>query len=755
MAIFYIDPVAGNDANTGVDWANAWKTFASGPTAARIAPGDEMRIAKSPDPTNVGTATWTNQKRGNSITFSSAPTKQIDTCQAGWVTLGAGATVTNAQATTFMMYGTADGTGAALQVVTAASANGAYKNLGSTQDFSAHQQVSFWFRSSAAFDCTGAQNLTVRLCSDTAGVTVVDSLVMPKWNYTANSWYPIVIDKGSALGASIQSVSYVTTNTTTQTFYFAEMFASPAAGLTLQSLIEDNESSWYAIRSIRGADVWLISGYTPTTSTGGQGNASYIDAAWVGTTATFTTRKRETLKAFTSAGPAATVWCIINEAGIWSYPTKTINQYSFGWNTATNTRDGFTYADGLNQGTFMDMVSRTGWRIENFVAVRWSNVILNNISGVEVNNFALVACAGGLNLSAITSSSTISDFNRSTEILFYTGCASGIAITFGTGSGLVNDRFTFSIGKFWGNNGSIAVNNLTNSTITVSKIITGAGTTSAAIINSGAGSNNIITVTLTDGSKSFAAPLGYGSTSALYTISEPSRYMLDTVTGAPIAFSQISNAIVDVGTYSGVGPLVSSITNGSSSNVVRCVNNNSAMTGDAKWFSGQISTANSYLNIHDYGGPGFAAVFVGTSNNSGNGQYGKFELQVGTVNTPGSKAWAYSLAGLSYSNMGYTHSLKLASVAAEANKLITVTCYVRKSTTEQTAGIRVPAVFLPGYTSDITTSFSAGAGSWQQLTLTFTPTADCVFDLEAWVKTTTGLVSPLVYWDDLSITQAP
>lgn len=44
----------------GSSWADAWQTITSGATAARIAPGDTIRVAKSPDPVSVGNATWTD-----------------------------------------------------------------------------------------------------------------------------------------------------------------------------------------------------------------------------------------------------------------------------------------------------------------------------------------------------------------------------------------------------------------------------------------------------------------------------------------------------------------------------------------------------------------------------------------------------------------------------------------------------------------------------------------------------------------------
>jgi hypothetical protein len=51
----------------------AWKTITSGALAARIAPGDTIRIQKSPAPTSLGNATWTNE----SFSAQTIPTKAI------------------------------------------------------------------------------------------------------------------------------------------------------------------------------------------------------------------------------------------------------------------------------------------------------------------------------------------------------------------------------------------------------------------------------------------------------------------------------------------------------------------------------------------------------------------------------------------------------------------------------------------------------------------------------------------------------
>ena len=63
MPTYYIDFEGGNDANAGTSFATRWKTITSGATAARIAPGDEIRVMASPDPTSIGSATWTGGGR--------------------------------------------------------------------------------------------------------------------------------------------------------------------------------------------------------------------------------------------------------------------------------------------------------------------------------------------------------------------------------------------------------------------------------------------------------------------------------------------------------------------------------------------------------------------------------------------------------------------------------------------------------------------------------------------------------------------
>ena len=72
MATFYLDQDGGNDANTGLSFAQRWKTITLGATAGRLAVGDTIRIMASPDPTSIGSATWTGGGRPASIAIQSS-----------------------------------------------------------------------------------------------------------------------------------------------------------------------------------------------------------------------------------------------------------------------------------------------------------------------------------------------------------------------------------------------------------------------------------------------------------------------------------------------------------------------------------------------------------------------------------------------------------------------------------------------------------------------------------------------------------
>jgi len=338
MATYYLDYENGNDANSGADWANAWKTITSGATAARIAPGDTIRIAKSPDPVSLGiTATWTNLSK--TVTLASALTLEVDDCDSGWVAANS-STVTHPTAT--RKEGSAHVTVTKSSYAT--STRYAYKALAGSTDFSGYDALTFWVRNDAAI--ADGNRWVICLCSDAAGATPVDSFSIPAIPST-NRWLPLTIAKsgGGNLGAAIQSVAiYTGTSAPTggQDLLVDNINACTYGGFSLQSLVSKSSSAaydaaetWYGIQSIVGTTVMLdLDTNTLATSTRG----------YSGTTETVTTYRRETIK---TAMVAASTTAVqeVQDSGTLAGGNIT---FSGGWDTGTSTQTGMTLFDGLN-----------------------------------------------------------------------------------------------------------------------------------------------------------------------------------------------------------------------------------------------------------------------------------------------------------------------------------------------------------------------------------------------------------------------
>lgn len=91
MATYYLDYEGGSDAGVGTSFATRWKTLTSGATAARIAPGDTIRIMGSPAPQSLGiNGTWTSSSLAatKSITSSTNASPIVITLASHGYTTG-------------------------------------------------------------------------------------------------------------------------------------------------------------------------------------------------------------------------------------------------------------------------------------------------------------------------------------------------------------------------------------------------------------------------------------------------------------------------------------------------------------------------------------------------------------------------------------------------------------------------------------------------------------------------------------------
>lgn len=268
--------------------ADAWKTFATGATAARIAPGDTIRVMASPDETLVGNATWTYLSK--TVTLAGAVTANISDCETAW-TASANATATTSTAQF------KENTKSANLAIAGAFTTGlcAYFATG-TLDLSGYQQVSFWVYSSAAVT---AGTLSLRLCTDTAGAVSVHTIAIPAIPMTSR-WVPVVVDLGGALNSAVASVAlYQDTDIAAVTLNIDNIIAckssSSADSLNLTSLIGKVwNGSWVASTTYSANDIRIPTqpnrnGYRYKVTAGGGGAAGPSEPTWpqeVGVTVT-------------------------------------------------------------------------------------------------------------------------------------------------------------------------------------------------------------------------------------------------------------------------------------------------------------------------------------------------------------------------------------------------------------------------------------------------------------------------------------
>lgn len=351
---FYIDYENGDDANAGDSFAagHPWKTITSGATAARIAPGDTIRIAKSPAPTPLAgtTATWTNLSK--TVTLNTAETANIEMCEADW---------TEVNATSSDKIGTdwKEGTYALKMVEDATPVNDEvqcysdlYTHDTTVHNLSGYQKISFWIKNEVAIL---ANQLEINLCSNADGTGDVDTFAIPAIPLSGQ-WVPLTIARtgGGNLGSAIKSInisngSNTTEYTASKYVYFDNIIACTTNGLNLQSLISKNANEqsstasanasegWYGIQSINGTTVLLDNG-AATLANAGRGYST------TGTSPeTVNTYKRETIKTTMKSGAADIVQEIMDSG---TYGNNI--QFQGGYDTGTGEQTGETFFDGLN-----------------------------------------------------------------------------------------------------------------------------------------------------------------------------------------------------------------------------------------------------------------------------------------------------------------------------------------------------------------------------------------------------------------------
>ena len=357
--------------------ADAWLTIGSGATGARIAPGDFIKIKKSPDPISLGSCDFTNDSA--TLTLPSASTLTVDRCEDAWT---ASANVTCTQESTIKN----EGSYAAKAAVATAFTTGlvAYKNLASPLDLSGYTGITFWFRCSA----TRAAGYYSLVLDDTDGcVSPLETISFPGV-YASLIPITLTFSDPSALTA-IRSIGIVA-NTDPGTDQLIIDNIEACNSLSLQSIVGKNieGDSFYPIKSIVGTTVILKSKYSGTTETA----TGYLRDATV---------------------IIPTTGSIQDSGSVGSLIT-----YSGGWNFTSGLQDGITLVrPTVSSGYITASAERSYVKIEKFYGCLFNGSFINASASYPMKNFELdyvgaYGCLGsssGHGFSLLTGSFNISN----------------------------------------------------------------------------------------------------------------------------------------------------------------------------------------------------------------------------------------------------------------------------------------------------------------------------------------------------------
>lgn len=764
MTVWYIDPENGTDASASAGNGDSFATRRKrldNLVAAALAPGDEVRVMASPDPTSLGiTGEWTggpllatknivsstnatpivltvtshgyttgdtiyvtahgtntnangcweitvidantfslqnadgSDSVGNGIGGASGTVRKINSSRvmlasaltaniacfgnqgsAGKAQWTAAANVTTAVSTDFK-----EGYSSASVAVAAGFTTGlaAYFPTG-TLNLSAYQQVSFKIKQTIGTVAVDG-DLTLRLCSDAAGVTTVHTIAIPGLGQL-NTWTVITVDLGAALSSSIQSVAlYVAVDRNAQTFLIDNIIACKAPGsadsLTLSSLIGKNAAgeTWLGLQSINGKRLMLdrhSNCYPIGASTGGGWGL------YGGDSGTVTAYKREPMIPGAMLGSASSQFWTVQDAGTMAAP----NALSGGWNrTDMSTRTGETWVDGRNGVGLFVAGQQSHWTFDRISGVRYSGV---HAQSTYANNWK-VTNSHANNCGAHGFGYSQCGLTRWENC--YACCNTGAGFQFG-----------YSHETGWHSNltayGNYESNILFNgSNHTIDGLVTRCAYNGGGI-QLGSGSDNFIR----NGSSKWNAA-GTIRTGGLNN------------GGGYCQSNRFENFLFEDSTELTVG-------------------SNNIWAQSRIWSKDHDQTPGNHVML-TYGGRIYSEDVV--------------------RHTASGNAWRIEVLAVEYTSL-MPLTFELARVAVAANGLVTAKLWMRRDNIGIETALVCKGGQIAGVSADVRTWMTAAANTWEEVTVTFTPTEAGVvtFTVETYGGTTRK-----AYVDDFSVTQA-
>tara|TARA_X000001382_G_scaffold40173_3_gene26928 strand:+ start:1064 stop:3574 length:2511 start_codon:yes stop_codon:yes gene_type:complete len=620
-------------------------------------------------------------------------------------------------------------------------------------DLSGYQQVSFYVATSTG---TYTDNLSLRLCTDTAGATSVHTIPIKLTQIQGtNKFVPQTVDLGANLGggSSIQSIAlYVDSDEGAQTIRLHNIIAckasSSADSLTLNSVIgldTTDDPQWYAPVYINGKAILIGHG------TNGYNLHSYyakFSDRWSATNASATLKKRQPINHHTFTNGSSTNLDAVATNGT----TSDFLTISGGWNTtdmSSQDTNGETFIDCIGPNGKGLNISKNHIALDKISYIRGSQGIYCGGTRLSIDNLNTVgqgdrpayyqSCSfvklnhnatGGRQSLYIANCSKHDSANISNFNLHVFGC--------GEINGCVNlasSTVDFNLINVENAYQGVDINNTSNITITNIKGGNTQRDSSNSAVKVRTRSNNVTIGTLTSGDVQY----GYVNDGCKNLVINNCN--ISTVGSTNIYIHRDLMAAGD-----NKNGCTTTINGGTSA-----VQVNSNQSSTVKTYSLEL-TGTSEHNIATGG------VILSSDHDNVSGaiknsfEYATIIPETSIRNTASGVSWKTSITNSNKYTASGPLTFDLGKVVCAASAQVTVTLKVYRSSTNIFGGIKIPASYPLGLTSSVVSYCSGSAGAWETVTATFTPSAAGSATIQAAFYATDA--SSSVYIDDISITQA-
>jgi hypothetical protein len=704
MTTYCLDYKKGNDNNDGLSWSTAKRTLSS---LSGINPGDIIKFAKSPAPVAIGNATWTNLSKA--VQLGTLQNAIIEPCETAWT--AASSYVTCSTTSTRKSGSYANSIAIQYGFTTGKIA---YKSI-ATLDLTGYSKISFWLYLSGTI--TIDQVFQIKLCSDSSGNTPVKTFNFPPLPAIGN-WVPITLssNEGGNIGSGINSIAiYALVDPNTPTLYLDNIVACTDSGLHLGALISKNyleqggDEPWLAIQSIdvtNGIETIYLDQHIAASSTDGRG--------YYGVTETVPTYIRDPIPTDVTSTNTTII-----QALSYSGSSSGYIELQGGYNTTTDIQDGETIFSGqCGNGIGLNIDTQNYIKINRLNFVRYYqglylngnyNYIQNLCNNNNNTDTGIILAGNNLIIDYIGNSC-----NNNRYGLSISNCSYATITCIKHVNNNTNNNLYFSAVKYSNineiyqvcNNNTYSIN-LSNSSYNTFNFINEINYN--LYISDDSDFNLFKSIHSIKGSSGVYPILIYGNHNIFYKIDEIANYSINLVGKE----NKFWNLTFNNSTYA------FNINSNMGTNYFA----NAKFNGVTNLINGSWPTNyEAYIYIHNYQQMANNHLILMLD--------GQINSTIITRHSPTGIAW--ELKPLGVTRDAYKPvELVIGRFAIEANQPTTISAWFRRTNTAITGKLVCKARQLSGITDDVIATTTAAANTWEQLSITVTPTETGVIEVVA------------------------